>query len=328
MATHNKKISMKKLQVQLAQLLLGVSVIILAGCQSTSSPSSSSSSSSSSPPSMPTSSSSSSSSGESSSDSASNSSKSSNSSQSGETSQNQQNGSENSVAGSQSGNQGQIAGESGQENNSGADSDNPSSQPGGFETAGSQNGSEKNDGTGNSGSFESGSTAGTDSESGSGSQTNGDDPFGDLSVGRGQVMTASERRASLDARLNEGFAEFDGMILGERERVQADADEAGSETVSGGGASGEGGQGGPLIMASAPPNSTAGGVMPAGNANREGDFSFPEQVASFPVPEDIPNGNNDDVVARQLREAAIGEADPELREKLWDEYRAYTGLGQ
>ena len=31
--------------------------------------------------------------------------------------------------------------------------------------------------------------------------------------------------------------------------------------------------------------------------------------------------------ARQLREAAMREPDPELREKLWDEYRNYTGLG-
>ena len=68
-----------------------------------------------------------------------------------------------------------------------------------------------------------------------GGQTSGDDPFADLSAGRGQVMTASERRAALDARLNEGFAEFDGMILGERERAQSEADEAGSGVMSGGG---------------------------------------------------------------------------------------------
>jgi protein-S-isoprenylcysteine O-methyltransferase Ste14 len=29
------------------------------------------------------------------------------------------------------------------------------------------------------------------------------------------------------------------------------------------------------------------------------------------------------VVARQLREAAMKEENPELREKLWDEYREY-----
>ena len=42
--------------------------------------------------------------------------------------------------------------------------------------------------------------------------------------------------------------------------------------------------------------------------------------------DDIPSGRDDDVVARQLREAAMREPDPELREALWDEYRNYTGL--
>ena len=37
-------------------------------------------------------------------------------------------------------------------------------------------------------------------------------------------------------------------------------------------------------------------------------------------------GRDDDVVARQLREAAMREPDPELREALWEEYRNYTGL--
>ncbi|MEJ2115626.1 MAG: hypothetical protein P8X88_06170, partial [Gammaproteobacteria bacterium] len=41
------------------------------------------------------------------------------------------------------------------------------------------------------------------------------------------------------------------------------------------------------------------------------------------APKNIPSGNDDDVVARQLREAAEKEQDPELREKLWDEYRKY-----
>jgi hypothetical protein len=32
---------------------------------------------------------------------------------------------------------------------------------------------------------------------------------------------------------------------------------------------------------------------------------------------------DDDVVARQLREAAENETDPELKKKLWEEYRKY-----
>ena len=41
------------------------------------------------------------------------------------------------------------------------------------------------------------------------------------------------------------------------------------------------------------------------------------------VPDDIPDGQDDDVVAGQIREAAMNEPDPVLREKLWEEYRQY-----
>lgn len=43
----------------------------------------------------------------------------------------------------------------------------------------------------------------------------------------------------------------------------------------------------------------------------------------LPTPKDIPDGRDDDVVARQLREAAERETDPALRERLWKEYRDY-----
>ena len=46
-------------------------------------------------------------------------------------------------------------------------------------------------------------------------------------------------------------------------------------------------------------------------------------VSNGRIPPDVGNGADDDIVARQLREAAMNEEDPELREKLWDEYRAY-----
>jgi hypothetical protein len=40
-------------------------------------------------------------------------------------------------------------------------------------------------------------------------------------------------------------------------------------------------------------------------------------------PPGIPAGSDDDVVARQLREAAEKEQDPELKRRLWEEYRRY-----
>ena len=37
----------------------------------------------------------------------------------------------------------------------------------------------------------------------------------------------------------------------------------------------------------------------------------------------VPDARDDDIIARQLREAAMQEEDEELREKLWEEYRRY-----
>jgi len=48
--------------------------------------------------------------------------------------------------------------------------------------------------------------------------------------------------------------------------------------------------------------------------------------ANGAIPEDIPEANNDDAVAAQIRLAAELEKDPEKKEKLWDEYRKYKGI--
>ena len=49
--------------------------------------------------------------------------------------------------------------------------------------------------------------------------------------------------------------------------------------------------------------------------------------APIPIAPDQPDARDDDVVARQLREAAMAETDPKLREDLWEEYRRYkSGL--
>ncbi|MEE2995909.1 MAG: hypothetical protein VX700_02095 [Pseudomonadota bacterium] len=44
------------------------------------------------------------------------------------------------------------------------------------------------------------------------------------------------------------------------------------------------------------------------------------------IPEDIPPADNDSVLEAQIREAAQNEPDPEIRKKLWNEYRKYKGL--
>ena len=144
-------------------------------------------------------------------------------------------------------------------------------------------------------------------------------PDGVLSgAGGGQsagVMTAAERAAVLDDRLRRGYETFDGFILSERERAQSESNAAGSVAI--GGSDGGGNEGQPQTL----PES---GVVVASQQVS----TPPARTESFPPPEDIPSGRDDDVVARQLREAAMSEPDPELREALWDEYRNYTGLGE
>ena len=160
---------------------------------------------------------------------------------------------------------------------------------------------------------------------------------GGSSSGTGTIGGGTGRVAVLDRRLEESFRVFDGMIIGEREKAQSEADAAGSSVMGTGGGESEGGgeaggtfggaPEGAIIVAGGPDGSTGGGMMPGGGPQREGEFSHTDQP-SYPIPEDIPDGDDDDVVARQLREAAMSEPDPELREKLWDEYRKYTGLSQ
>ena len=134
---------------------------------------------------------------------------------------------------------------------------------------------------------------------------------------QGGAMTASERAAVLDQELQRGYEEFDGFILGERERAQAQNNAIGS---SGSQASMGDGQGLPQTLPSA-----AAGAMGVESLSRPVSTE-PRSEETFAPPSDIPNGRDDDVVARQLREAAMAESDPELREALWDEYRNYTGL--
>ncbi len=141
-------------------------------------------------------------------------------------------------------------------------------------------------------------------------------------------MTASERAGVLDEQLRRGYEVFDGLILGERERAQREIERQPGSQSGGGDIAAAGGIGSP----SSPPQ-----TLPSGNGDQQSGVpvgSFPssssssQPAESFPPPEDIPSGRDDDVVARQLREAAMREPDPELREALWDEYRKYTGISE
>lgn len=67
--------------------------------------------------------------------------------------------------------------------------------------------------------------------------------------------------------------------------------------------------------------SSVGGGGDVPHEGRRGPRGERPRVSARPT--DIPDGSDDDVVARQLREAAEKETDPELKAKLWEEYRKY-----
>ena len=50
---------------------------------------------------------------------------------------------------------------------------------------------------------------------------------------------------------------------------------------------------------------------------------IPSHRGGNAIPDDIPDARDDDIIARQLREAAMQEQDPLLKEKLWEEYKRY-----
>jgi hypothetical protein len=84
-----------------------------------------------------------------------------------------------------------------------------------------------------------------------------------------------------------------------------------------GGAQGGGGGGGGGSAGASQGNRDSGSIQTSGEVPASEDFDI--------VPEDIGEGRNDDIVLRQIREAAMNERDPVLREKLWDEYRRIKG---
>jgi hypothetical protein len=132
---------------------------------------------------------------------------------------------------------------------------------------------------------------------------------------------------ALDRQLNASLAKFDGMLLEEMEEIRAgssnklqdlaaeaaeaakrlrekglDVDTSGAKSSDG---HQENRQGRTGAETTAKDGSRKGGEGPSSTEQRRRDYG------------------DDDIVARQLREAAENETDPELKEKLWKEYDEY-----
>ena len=176
----------------------------------------------------------------------------------------------------------------------------------------------------------------------------GEEIFYTSGSGTTDAQTQSEKTADLDGDFLTALGDFDEMLLKEEGKVAARVPsqrESGASGQSGttgsGGAPGEegetgSGEEGEQGMGS---EGDAADGIDAGQGDRPGSASGTQSSAGsggsaidhsvygapggkLPPPED------DDIVARQLREAAEKEPDPELKKKLWEEYWKYKGVSK
>ena len=160
----------------------------------------------------------------------------------------------------------------------------------------------------------------------------------------GPGQTSEERQAAIDKRLNDSLGSFDAELRTEQQRVAQERDarraaSAGSAAAEGQGAdksadsAGTASTEGPQEDADKPGRHPGPGRAkprdPSGDLKSEKAGKKPDDNAGNGASaREIPDGSDDDVVARRLRQAAQQETDPELKEKLWQEYIDYKKNAQ
>jgi hypothetical protein len=155
------------------------------------------------------------------------------------------------------------------------------------------------------------------------------------------AQTPEERRASIDRRLNDSLGTFDAELKKERERVaqerdarsragSASSDEETSDETTDAEAESKEGEG--SAETEGPTSAEGDADAKDADGKRPGDLKSERTDATTGAnakggngagARKIPDGSDDDIVARRLRKAAEAETDPELKEKLWKEYIEY-----
>lgn len=149
----------------------------------------------------------------------------------------------------------------------------------------------------------------------------------------GRALTPEERRAALDQRLDGSLGTFDDTLRREQKTVAEEKDANDAAASSGDSSDSQSGDESGSAKGEGPPAEAA---EPGRSRNetptRPGDLkSDKDRAANENKPgggsgasgDKIPDGSDDDIVAKRLRKAAEQETDPELKEKLWKEYIEY-----
>jgi hypothetical protein len=145
--------------------------------------------------------------------------------------------------------------------------------------------------------------------------------------------TRKEKKALLEEQMGKLISDFDGLLLQHQEKLKWEQGENQSNGNRDSGAFDKSGA-----------KETAGSGVPAdGDVEKPGskDGSIQRAVEPGAGPgvekqgempdfkkEDVGDGSDDDVVARQLREAAETETDPVLKKQLWEEYKKYKNAAR
>jgi hypothetical protein len=150
---------------------------------------------------------------------------------------------------------------------------------------------------------------------------------GECAGGVGQVPgeTEAERKARLEGELDKSVGGFDEVLAEEQREISTVGRD--TEGFGGGGAGGRGGVGlGKQATGGIEGTGEVARTESAGTGATPSIDSMSEEEIAKRTPEDIPDLVSEDIVAKQLREAALAEEDPVLRERLWEEYRNYNNL--
>ena len=220
-------------------------------------------------------------------------------------------------------------------------SSSSSSSSGGSSGGGSSGGGSSGGGSSGGGTAGGGSAGGDSASGGSagGDSADGGSAGGDSADGD---SAGGESIEDLDEALDASLDNFDDSVLAGGSSGTGDIDILSPTGSSGGGVDSdeplfeEGGEGASDSSAAieqraaegAPPGADgADGAAGAAGANQASASQTPEDGEIIPLPDDIDDGQGDDIVLRQIRDAATKERDPVLREKLWDEYRRIKNQG-
>jgi len=199
-------------------------------------------------------------------------------------------------------------------------------------------------------------TGGSPSGVASGNGVSGDRSAGSATAGSAMppsmdAQTSEERRAVLDKRLDDTLGAFDAKLRSEQQKLAQERDarqtavttvaaSGGADDANNGGVHGKDG-GTDDSSGSNSPGETGNSANRSGanrghgesRSARAGDLKSDRSTAGAngnasasgngAVANEIPDGSDDDIVARRLRKAAEQETDPELKDKLWKEYVEY-----